>query len=398
MDNKYTPTYHQMWNRDFSLLIAAELLLCISCYMTIPFLPFRLYQIGYVDAKIASLTMVLFVAGICLSGFFGCWLIQNYRRNKVFFVAAICLGATIMCMPVFDNQAYVHAIDIQIVSLMVVCLFGGFVFGHAKRVLSCTLLIDKTESCHRTDANYAAIWIARLTVVVGPIMALLLHKEMHNTMFYTFSACAALIAALLVMIVKFPFRAPEEGVRIITIDRFFLPQGWNVSMVIFIMGAGLGIVMATHMDMEFFASLVAGFIISILILRYNVVRKGKYTSATGNVCAIISLIAMNLHNGILDNTLFPMIFGLGYGLTGSEQLYKLLSRCDHCQRSTAESTYFVSSDGGLFLGIAAVCCSTSIISDTSAIGEQVAIGMFVLSASVCSMNAIIKEKPTKYRA
>lgn len=31
-----------MWNREFTLLTIAELLLCISCYMTIPLLPLRL--------------------------------------------------------------------------------------------------------------------------------------------------------------------------------------------------------------------------------------------------------------------------------------------------------------------------------------------------------------------
>lgn len=103
MDPQYTPTYHRMWNRDFSLLIAAELLLCIACYMTIPFLPYRLFKSNYVDASWASLTMVLFVTGIFASGFFGCWLIQRYRRNKVFGISALCLAATILALSVFDD-------------------------------------------------------------------------------------------------------------------------------------------------------------------------------------------------------------------------------------------------------------------------------------------------------
>lgn len=69
MDNTCTPTYHRMWNRDFTLLIIAELLLCVACYMTIPFLPCRLYWNNYVDAEWACLTMGAFVAGIGISGF-----------------------------------------------------------------------------------------------------------------------------------------------------------------------------------------------------------------------------------------------------------------------------------------------------------------------------------------
>lgn len=177
MDQQYTPTYHRMWNRDFSLLIAAELLLCIACYMTIPFLPYRLFKNNYVDASLASLTMVLFVTGIFVSGFFGSWLIQRYRRNKVFGISALCLAATILALSVFDNPQNKYAVENHIMALLGVCTFGGMVFGQSKRVLSCTLLIDKTESCHRTEANYAAIWIARLTIVAGPIIAIQLRNR-----------------------------------------------------------------------------------------------------------------------------------------------------------------------------------------------------------------------------
>lgn len=398
MDNQYTPTYHRMWNRDFSLLIAAEILLCVSCYMTIPFLPIRLFQSSYVDTEWASLTMVLFVAGICISGFFGCWLIQRYRRNKVFFMSAVCLAATILGLSVFDNPKEEHANEGQIIALMGVCTFGGIVFGSAKRVLSCTLLIDKTESCHRTDANYAAIWIARLMIVIGPIVALQLRNEVQNAMFYGIGAAAALVSALLVMTVKFPFRAPEEGTHIISIDRFFLPRGWNVALVIGLMSGALGMVMATHLSTEFISSLVVGFIIAILVLRYSVVRTGRLTSAVGNVCILASMVAMFLHNGLLDDTLKPMVLGLGFGLTSSEQLYKLLDRCDHCQRSTAESTYFMASDGGLFLGIAAGWGGNWGLTGQAAFGEQVAIGLFAAATIICSINALIKKRCPEHHA
>lgn len=266
MDNTYTPTYHKMWNRDFSLLIIAELLLCVACYMTIPFLPCRLYWNNYVDAEWACLTMAAFVAGIVISGFFGSWLIQRYRRNKVFLVSTFCLSATILAMSTFDVSVNKRIDTTQIAWLMAACIWGGFVFGHAKRVLSCTLLIDKTESCHRTEANYAAIWISRLAVAAGPIAAILIRQETQGTVYYAIGAATALVAAILVMMVKFPFRAPEEGTHIISIDRFFLPQGWNVAIVITLMGASLGIVMATHMNIEFLSSIAVGFVIAIILL------------------------------------------------------------------------------------------------------------------------------------
>ncbi len=398
MDNQYTPTYHRMWNRDFSMLIVAELLLCIACYMTVPFIPLRLLQNGFMDAQMASLTMVLFVVGIGLSGFFNSWLIQRYRRNRVFTLSAMCLAATILSLSLFDNLRSEQANQDQTIALMSVCAFGGFVFGQAKRVLSCTLLIDKTESCHRTEANYAAIWIARLMVVAGPVAALLLRHEVQTNLFYGIGAATALVSAILVMAVKFPFRAPEEGVSIISTDRFFLSQGWSVAIVILLMSAAFGIVISTHASIEFFSSLIAGFFIAIVILHYAVIRKGKYTSAVGNVCMIAALVAMTLHNGLLDDTLKPMALGLGFGLTSSEQLYKLLDRCNHCQRSTAESTYFMASDGGLFLGIATGWCGSGLIANPIAHGERAAIVLLVAATAMCCLNAILKKKHIEYHA
>lgn len=398
MEQQYTPTYHRMWNRDFSLLIAAELLLCIACYMTIPFLPYRLFKSNYVDASLASLTMVLFVTGIFVSGFFGCWLIQRYRRNKVFGISALCLAATILALSVFDNPQNKYADENHIMALLGVCTFGGMVFGQSKRVLSCTLLIDKTVSCHRTEANYAAIWIARLTIVAGPIIAIQLRNEVQNTMFYGIGAAMAIVAAALVMMVNFPFRAPEEGTKLISTDRFLLPQGWNVSIVIACMSAALGLTMVTHTSTEFFTSLAVGFAIAILTLRFPAVRMGRFTSMVGNVCILTAVLAMTLHNGMLDDTLKPMVLGLGFGLTASEQLYKLLDRSNHCQRSTAESTYFMASDGGLFLGIAAGCLVGTYAAEQAATGEHGAILLFAIASIMCSINSLMKKKHTEFHA
>lgn len=387
-----------MWNRDFTMLTVAEMLLCLACYMTIPFLPYRLFWSGYVDERWSSLTMVAFVMGMWLSGFFGCWLIQRFRRNKVFMYSTLCLGAAIMSLSLFDSPKDGHACESQIATLMAVCTAGGVVFGQAKRVLSCTLLIDKTESCHRTEANYAAIWTARLAVVVGPTIAIVVRDRVPNTIFYAIGATAALVAAMLVLAVKFPFRAPEEGTHIISIDRFFLPRGWNVAIVVLLMSGALGMMMATHASLEFFTSLIFGLLIAIATLHYTAVRTGRHTSAVGNTLILAAVAAMMVHNGVLDDTLKPMVMGLGFGLTSSEQLYKLLDSCDHCQRSTAESTYFAASDGGLFLGIAAGWGSHASLVGLTAYGERIAIAMFAAAALVCSANAIVKRKRKEYHA
>lgn len=393
MSNQYTPTYHRMWNRDFTLLTIAELLLCIACYMTIPFLPFRLTTGDNTSNELASIAVVVFIAGICISGFFGSWLIQHYRRNKVYIVSTTSLGAAILGLSLFDNQ---HPIgrEIEVYTLLGVCFVGGAVFGTAKRVLSCTLQIDKTESCNRTHANYTAIWISRLTVIVGPILALLLRDELRGTLFYVVGAAAAVVAALLVMCVKFPFRAPEEGTHLLSIDRFFLPQGWNVALVITLMTASLGIMMTTRMAIDFCASILVGFVAATLLLHFPAVKTARYASVVGCLIATVAILLMLVHDDTFDTTLKPVLFGLGIAISSSEQLYKLLDHCNHCQRSTAESTYFLSSDGGLFLGIAVGW----LLSTTLKPAEHVVLALLVVATIICLLNMLVKKKRAEYHA
>lgn len=387
-----------MWNRDFCLLAIAEILLCLSCYMTFLLLPFRLCQTDFAQSEYASLTMIVFILGICVSGFFGCWLIQRFRRNKVFSLSAILMAATVLALSLFDTGNDIFGNNEKAIALMVVCLSGGLFFGQAKRVLSCTLLIDKTESCHRTDANYAAIWIARLMVVIGPMLAIQLHASIPTNTFYVIGAGLAVISAMFVMAVKFPFRAPEEGLRIISIDRFFLPRGWNVALAIALMSTAFGLMISTHLKTDFFSSVIIGFIVAIITLRFKIVRMGQYTSAAGNLCILVSMLMMFLHDDIFDNTLKAMLLGIGFGLTSSEQLYKLLNHSDHCQRSTVESTYFMASDGGLFLGIALGLSIHSMHLNQVDISERTAFCLFVVAAIVCSVNALVKKRDPEHHA
>lgn len=393
MNNQYTPTYHRMWNRDFTLLTIAELLLCIACYMTIPFLPLRLTIGDNASDKLASTTAIAFIVGVCISGFFGSWLIQHYRRNKVYIVSTASLGATILGLSMFDNQQPIGR-EIEIYTLLGICFVGGAMFGTAKRVLSCTLQIDKTESCNRTHANYTAIWISRLTVIVGPILALLLRNELHGTLFYAVGAVVAVVAAVLVMCVKFPFRAPEEGTHLLSIDRFFLPQGWNVALVITLMTASLGIMMTTRMTIEFCASVLIGFVVATLLLHFPAIKTARYTSVAGCLIAVVATLLMLVHDDMLDTTFKPILFGLGIAISSSEQLYKLLDHCNHCQRSTAESTYFLSSDGGLFLGIAVGCQLATAVKPAG----HVVLALLVMATIICLLNMLVKKKRAEYHA
>lgn len=366
--------------------------------MTFLLLPYKMancsHPIGWLHASTAIAT---FVFGMCISGFFGSWLIQRYRRNRVFVVSTIGLGLATLAFSLFDDKDTIIEYDAEMYVLLGLCFACGVFFGNAKRVLSCTLLIDKTESCHRTNANHVAICIARIAIAVAPIIAIIFRKEFGNLLTYIMGSIFAIISAIIVICVRFPFRAPDDGVKLISIDRFFLPQGWNVALVIMLSTIVIGIVMATHMNIEFCTALTIGFFIASLIMHQKEAAEWRYTSAVGNTIAIVSAIFITIYkNGI---GLYIAAFGISFGITFclSEQLHKLLKHSNHCQRSTAESTYFLASDSGLLLGIA-IGWQTTVDAVYVPNAEIATIATLATAAIICSINAMIKEKEKDFNA
>ena len=107
-------------------------------------------------------------------------------------------------------------------------------------VLSSTLIIDTCESFQRTEANHSSAWFSRLALSVGPLISILLMPMLNVSTITLISAVLCLLSTFLILSVKFPFRAPEDVICKVSLDRFFLPQGkWlflNLSLVAVVVG------------------------------------------------------------------------------------------------------------------------------------------------------------------
>ena len=361
MDNQNTPTYTRLWHIEFLRLIIAEILLCTSCYMTIPFLPQFLASHTNADSNTTFCVMLLFVLGMCLSGVFSSWLIQRYRRNKVYLFSAIAFGVLLVSLAAMEtNHIPTIKKDALMQAFMVASGLAGAAYGLAKRVLSCTLLIDKTESCHRTEANYAAISVARMAVAIGPVLYFTLKHSIPVLWYYTIATTFVIIATLLVATTKFPFRAPEECTKIVSTDRFFLLRGWKVFVGLSASAIIFGIIMYFNQSAVFFTPLLFGFMCATTTLCFPKIREWKHIPTIGfGVFAVSAIVISGMHLTIYQIVVSSAFIGFGLGIVCSCLLFDMLNLCQHCQRSTAESTYFLACDGGILYGIALACIMTT---------------------------------------
>lgn len=297
MDTQLTPYHNKLLNSGFFLLQCANALLTFLFYWFVDSV-FR--EGGCVwSASHASVAILGLTAGLCLSGTYVGWLVERFRRNRVCVNATCLFGLCFLLLklPVDGRTAcWIR---------MLLCPLAGWFFGIAGRVLTCTLVIDKTESFNRTRAGLVTFSVSLLGTFLSVVLfPLLMFVPMVTVVLLI---CALLLGAVLcIRVLRFPFRTPIETAHPFSLDRFFLPSIWP----------------------WFVCLILAAVVVGILASCYQPLNFGK---------------------SLLSDVLFPL---LGYAIFGLSVLRLLTTNGLHCQRGTILSTCFMAQNVGIPLGYA----------------------------------------------
>ena len=222
MNTQNTSVHIRLWQYEFWLMAISEFLLSMSVYMLLPTMPLWLADDQNLSASETGMVMGAFGAGLFLLGAFVSYLVQRYRRNIVCIVAIAALAACLALLYYLDSLRYQF---VEFPLLVLLRFAMGAVFGLSQMVLCSTLIIDTCESFQRTEANFATGWFGRIALALGPLVGLLLLRYTDHSTVFLFAAGCAVASLVLVLMVNFPFRTPEDDVPVACLDRFFLPHG-----------------------------------------------------------------------------------------------------------------------------------------------------------------------------
>ena len=348
MNTQNTPIRIRLWHADFWRLVVADLLLTMAVYILIPVMPRWLIETENFSPVETGLCMGVFGLGLYLLGSQCSWLVQRYRRNQVCMWAIVALAADIMALVYFDRQ---RTEFVELWMMLVQRLLLGAAFGLAQMVLSSTLIIDTCESYMRTEANHNAAWFARFALSLGPLAGLLVLSALDYTSVWWAAVACAAVALVLIRRVDFPFRAPEEGVHVASLDRFLLPRGHvlfvNLMLVSFVMGMLLTLPLAP----EFYGLMMGGFLLALLAQRF-VFRDAELKSevVSGQILLTAALLILL---GYPASPVAPVLVGLGMGIIGARFLLFFIKLSRHCKRGTSHSTFFLGWETGMALGLCA---------------------------------------------
>lgn len=353
MNTQDTKVHIRLWHKDFWFMALANLLLTISVYSLIPILPKWLSPRAF-DLEHQGIALAAFGLGVLALGCFCSYLVQRFRRNKVCLIA---IAATALCSFVLY---YVSSKNIAVGmwSLVALRFFHGAFYGLAKMVLASTLIIDTCESFHRTEANYSSAWFARFALSLGPVVGITCASTCGYDVVFLISALSAIVSLLLVRAVSFPFRAPEENVRLLSLDRFFLPQGMVLFANLLLISTVVGLLLSVFsLPFSFYGFIMCGFLLALLAEKFVFANADlKSEAVSGLLFIVAAFLIMLFPTPKTAAFLAPTFFGLGIGITASRFLLFFIKLSRHCQRGTSQSTYMVGWElgvaAGLFIGLA----------------------------------------------
>jgi MFS family permease len=347
MNTQNTPVHIKLWHRDFWLMAISSLLLTMSLYILIPVMPRWMMEVHHFTPVETGRSMGVFGLGLYVMGMFCSWLVQRYRRNVVCMWSMVALIVNLALLWYIDT---LHK-ELAVFSVIMLHRFVlGATFGLAQMVLSSTLIIDTCESFQRTEANHSASWFARFALSLGPLAGLIVYALDGFSSVVLGAVGCVVCALLLVKIITFPFRTPEEGVKVVSLDRFFLTHGFVLFVNLLLVTTVVGLLLSMPLEPLFYALMMGGFLLALLAQRF-VFRDAELKSEiiTGLFLLVAALLILLVAPA---SPVSPVFVGLSTGIIGSRFLLFFIKLSRHCQRGTSQSTYFLGWETGLAIGLA----------------------------------------------
>ena len=350
MYTQNTPVHVKLWHKEFWYMAIANLLITASVYMFIPVMPLWLLQDKGFTAPEAAMVMGVYGIGLYLLGGFCSALVQYYRRYKVYIFSALLMlvaVAGLYHLPSLGPDEETHVAIILVSRL----LFGAS-FGLAQMVLSSTLIIDTCESFKRTEANYSATWFSRFAFALGPIASLIIYQNLGFNAVLVASVACIVLSILFIENIKFPFKAPDDNIKKLSLDRFYLPQGTWLFLNLMITSVVVGMILTICTGLTFYLMLLCGFLMALIARKYMFENAELQSEVlTGLFLIGAALLMMMLRKQMIVSYIAPAFIGMGIGLVGSRFLLFYIKLSRHCQRGTSQSSYFLAWETGISLGM-----------------------------------------------
>ncbi len=354
MDSGVVESKERLWNSNYTKVWLANFMTFFSFMLLTPLLPLYLNEEFGADKQTIGIVLSGYTLTALIIRPFSGYLVDSFPRRTVLLVSFFLFALMF--------AGYLAAGTILLFA--VVRTLHGAPFGTAT-VANSTVAIDVLPSSRRAEGIGFYGLSNNIATAIGPTIALVIYEACgdFNALFWL-----ALLFSVLGFIINYTLKLkPRKCINCkpkLSLDRFILLRGWSLSLDICCYAFSYSI-LATYIAIYgkdelgitggtglFFMLLSIGLILSRLI-GSRTLRQGKIiqNASAGIVISLMGyLLFASLHNywGYYGAAL---IIGLGNGHLFPAFQTMFINLAPSEQRGTANSTFLVSWDVGVGLGI-----------------------------------------------
>ncbi len=347
-----------LWNKNFSLLIAANILLFIGVYMLFPlFFQWMVKEWGCTVSQ-ASILVALFAPAMFIPGAFNNYLVDTFSRKQVCIRSVIMLAAIGLISPYVSQQWMAVGL----------WMLQGVFFSLALMATGSTLVIDVTPSSKRNAANRVFTWTSILSTILGLLIGLNGPSMLPISKLLYLSSALCGCSAFLITMVQVCFRAPLD-LPLCSFDRFILFRTLLPGLNMLCVPIVLGMVLSAMPDALFYLSIVGGFIVYLLLRQLSSIsQNGKLQVFLGQVLTLAGLVVLLVVDSGVHLHASGFLIGLGTGFSIGHFLQMMILLPMHCERGTSYQTFQLLWQLG-FVAALAVAVSGSVFSTSREVYE-----------------------------
>lgn len=349
----------KLWNGNYWKVMIANFTLFFAFYLLTPLLPLYLSEHFHATKDVIGVVLSGYTVMALLSRPFSGYLVDSFNRKKVLLV----------CFFLFFIFFAGYLAASTLLLFTIVRTLHGAPFGSVT-VANSTMAIDVLPASRRNEGIGYYGLSNNLAMAIAPTAGLLLYHETRNfqLLFWLALVIAGIGLCVDATIKKKEERAERKEKRekktVISLDRFFLINGWMLAVNMVFFGFCFG-VLSNYLAIYckevmgrtggtgvYFALLSVGLIASRLQGSKGL-REGKLSrnAAEGVVLSALGYTLFVACPNDFGYYTSSLLIGLGNGHMWPAFQNMIINVANHNQRGTANSTILVSWDVGMGLGV-----------------------------------------------
>ena len=359
LNRTFAVVKEKLWNRNYWKVMIANFTLFFAFYLLTPLLPLYLSEHFHATKDIIGVVLSGYTVMALLSRPFSGYLVDTFDRKKVL----------MWCFFLFFIFFAGYLAASTLLLFTIVRTLHGAPFGSVT-VANSTMAIDVLPASRRNEGIGYYGLSNNLAMAIAPTAGLLLYHETQN--FQLLFWLALVIAGIGMAVDATIKRKEERGERreirvkktVISLDRFFLTNGWMLAVNMVFFGFCFG-VLSNYLAIYckevmgrtggtgvYFALLSVGLIASRLQGSKGL-REGKLSrnAAEGVILSALGYTLFVACPNDFGYYTSALLIGLGNGHMWPAFQNMIINVANHNQRGTANSTILVSWDVGMGLGV-----------------------------------------------